>query len=115
VRGQACLVATARGRVRREVNLVDGCVTVTDTILHDSVVRYQACWLLHPEADVSQINGNDGKWCEAADDSVVGWYSPRYGERLRSRALMVDRPVRRGDRIVVRINAATAAGRSGSP
>ncbi|HEX8360772.1 MAG TPA: heparinase II/III family protein [Longimicrobium sp.] len=96
----AVLVAEIPGRVRREVHVAPEGVTVTDTALAPAA-EMRVRWLLHPDAAPQCVEVEGGATLHrAADDDVLGWYSPHYGERLPSSWWEAATP---GSQIVTRI------------
>jgi hypothetical protein len=87
--GRAELVAEAPG-VRRSVSVSSDRVVVTDEMIDARATRMRICWLLHPEADLAGVScSSPWSMVEGAEDTT-GWYSPHYGKRIPSRALVID-------------------------
>ena len=89
--GATTVSAEIPGRVSRDIVVTDGMVTVTDKTLDESVARVRICWLLHPSATIEQFDSETPcRVIEASDDDTVAWFSPSYGERIPSRALVAE-------------------------
>lgn len=82
------LVAEIRGEVRRRVRVCPDEVVVEDEVLRPDAREAVTRWLLHPDADSAQLEVRGGKMEHAAEGSVVGWFSPCYGVRWRSRSVL---------------------------
>jgi hypothetical protein len=79
------------GVVRREVVVTTDTVKISDRAL-TVATSMQVTWLLHPE----QVNdccvfAEGSSRIDAAEDDLIGWFSPTYGLRQRSAAIRVRR------------------------
>lgn len=83
------LVAEIPGLIRRRVHVSRSRVIVDDEVLSDSAKTVTVNWLLHPDADVSQVSAQGATVVEAKDGEVTGWFSPGYGIRIPSRVVRV--------------------------
>jgi hypothetical protein len=105
--GSARLIAELPGRVRRTVRVTAKGAVVDDEVLHGSAHWLRVCWLLHPAADVKMIACSEPvRHVVAGEDGQIGWFSPHYGERLPSVAVVVERSAEIGAHIQSRIGAA---------
>jgi len=104
--GRLWLSGEVAGRVRRTVEATDRQVTATDTALARETRSLTVTWLLHPEAnpDLVEIDGG-ASVVTAAEGTVAGWYSPAYGERIRSRSVVVRREGGPGVVVTTRVRA----------
>jgi hypothetical protein len=83
------VVAERPGWVRRHVTVTASRVEVRDTVLADDAEALRVRWLLHPDADPTNIESEGGTWRTAESVGTLGWFSPHYGERIPSRYLDV--------------------------
>jgi hypothetical protein len=94
--GTAVLQALVPGRVRRTVRVAGDGVRIEDEVLVDAgeaTIRF----LLHPNANPRQVEVEGGfEVHEAVEGDPLGWFSPTYGERIPSRAIVIRRPAKRG-------------------
>jgi hypothetical protein len=86
---RARIVVERTGIVRREILVHSQGVRIIDRPLQSRVKSIQVTWLLHPDADRDSIWAEHAKWIEACEGSAIGWYSPTYGQRLRSCAVRI--------------------------
>lgn len=84
------LTAEVPGRVRREISLTDRTVTIRDWVLAADWRVAKATWLLHPDASPTMVRGYD-RLEVAGAAGPAGWFSPHYGQRIASAALVVER------------------------
>jgi hypothetical protein len=103
--GTATIAAEVPDRVRRVVRVTGDRVVVEDTILAQHARRVRIRWLLHPDANPRSVRvDGHSRLLEAHEDSVAGWYSPNYGERIPSRYIEVERDAAPGSRIITEIS-----------
>lgn len=91
------IVAERDGAARREINMFQDRIKVTDTALDREAQSIKLTWLLHP--DISQINPivlEGGQEIRATEDALLGWFSPTYGCRQPSRAVQALHDVESG-------------------
>ena len=75
--------ATRPGGIERRVVVGADIVTVTDRVR--AGVRARVRWLLHPQAEPTQVETADAEIRTPNDLATPGWYSPHYAERIGSR------------------------------
>lgn len=91
--GAATLVAEIPGRLRRVVHVSIDAVDVHDEALAAGTHALRVIWLLHPDASAADITCSPvGRTVGAAESDALGWFSPRYGERLPSLAVIAENP-----------------------
>ena len=84
-----CFIARRDGEVERRVNVQSGSVKVTDTALRDDATVLSATWLTHPEAaGLYDIESSTVTQIDTKKSDVDGWYSPTYGVRIESDAVV---------------------------
>lgn len=90
-RGSARLVAEIPAMARRTVVVGGGFVEVLDEVLAAGLHDVRIAWLLHPDATPQQIVcAPPARIVEASEDDVTAWFSPLYGVRVPSRAVIVE-------------------------
>ena len=90
--------------VSREVEVGPGVVTVRDRVEGGRASQLHVRWTLHPDAKGEPISiegESEAGW--GGEGAVMGWFSPHYGERLRTRYIDARRPALAGAEIVTRI------------
>jgi hypothetical protein len=87
----AKLVARSPGKVKRTVMVAADEVRVIDERLDPSASQLTVCWLLHPDASPDWVTTTGpARVIEAREGDVSAWYSPRYAQRIASRAVVVE-------------------------
>ncbi|MDB4916144.1 MAG: hypothetical protein JWM95_3788 [Gemmatimonadetes bacterium] len=86
------IIGTRPDHVRREVIVRENHVVVRDDRDAAAVGPLNVCWLLHPECspDALSVDGATDMLA-AAENEVRGWFSPLYGLRVPSRAVIAER------------------------
>ena len=102
---EVVIEAVRQGEVRRVVRVRENGVEVLDKALNPSADEIIVRWLLHPEARLSsvQVDGNFTV-VEAKKGQVLGWYSPTYDVRVKSRVVEVRRKSSDGLKIRTMVN-----------
>lgn len=104
--GTATLVAEVPGRLRRTILVTGDEVSIEDQVLAAGAGKVTVHWLLHPHADGSQaIVEGDSEVVVPGEGSPLGWFSPRYGERVPGRCIRVTRAAHLGARLRTRFVA----------
>ncbi|MEM7502319.1 MAG: heparinase II/III family protein [Pseudomonadota bacterium] len=84
-----CFIARRDGEVERRVKVQPGSVQVTDTALRDDATVISSSWLTHPSAaGLYDIESSSVTQVETKASDVGGWYSPTYGVRIESDAVV---------------------------
>jgi hypothetical protein len=86
---RAQVLAELDGRVLRAVEVRADGVSVRDSVLDPAVSTMQVSWLLDPCSRNVQlaVEGAEVERTVAAEGDILGWFSPTYGLRQRSRAV----------------------------
>lgn len=102
---EAVIVAEIAGRVRRTVRVLARSVVVHDMVLAQDVRSVRIRWLLHPEASQSWVRAEGRSSVrDAREGAAAGWFSPHYGERIRSRYVELVRDALPGFEITTEIS-----------
>ncbi|MEZ4589025.1 MAG: heparinase II/III family protein [Gemmatimonadales bacterium] len=86
----SAIVAEVPGRYRREVRVTVTGVEVVDRATAAEASGFRETWLLHPDAATTWLETTGGTVTDATEADPRGWFSPRYGERIRSRFVTVE-------------------------
>ena len=87
------MTADVPGSVRRDIEVTNDQVRITDLVLDRNVAAAQVTWLVdsiccNPKISVEE---GDAESLIATEGDVTAWYSPTYGLRLPLTALRVRR------------------------
>lgn len=86
------VVAEVPGRFRREVSATaTGTVVIADSAIGPNQEAFRQTWLLHPAALDGWVDFGAAIPTAATEADPRGWFSPRYGERVASRYVTVER------------------------
>ena len=109
--GSRAVLEGASGGVVRRVLVEADQVEVRDRVTDRRAREIRVRWLLHPEADSSQVSvDGGGSLRDAVEGAVSGWFSPHYAERLPSRYIDVVRTAQSGAELVTRFHRAAPRG-----
>lgn len=90
--GRVYLLAEIPGRVQREIQMTADEVRVVDSVLDPEVRALEVSWLLHPDCRAARcVHISGAERFEAAEEQVLGWFSPIYGLRLPSAVIRAHR------------------------
>ena len=105
--GRAELIGRVPGSHERRVTVYRHGAVVRDRVLGRGQHDVRIAWLLHPDADEGALRvRGESRSVDAREGAVDGWYSPEYGRRIPSRAVVIERALTSEEPIVVEIGNA---------